>query len=265
MKGITKDIESYYGKAVKIMFPGLGATPLGEIEKIILCLRAPRSVVLSRKNLISNISVVKDGKEHYGSEFLKPDATTYIEAMGRLMMWAGQVFWDKTFILHYEDVVSETEQTIRALCDFLGVEYNKTFDACVDKDLDRATGDDPIKNIDLAEKIYTALSLKDKGGAEDLFKFLTDKRNSQIKWVDEEHGTWLLISEAMESSLENNDKGVKDKLLDTLKNRNPIFKCLSYSRSDTEYSIKGHTRKKVLCRKDENEKTLEACYSCKGM
>jgi len=279
MRGIPEDKADHYaGKVVKVMFPGLGRTPMGSVDKIILCLRDPREIALSQSRLISRTEVLdKEGNVRFEGELLKIKPDRYIRVMGYMCFWANDnsVFWDKTLTVDYKSIVRSPKIILPLIADHVGKVCLDSFFKLVDKKLYRSIDTSDLQDFDLAVRIYNALLARDINQKlmDDIITWRKTKRGEALQWIDDdtEFGTWLPIGPSLYRSFKTNNNNVLTKfrmILPSLQH-NCSKLCGFYQRSETEtYKIVRPSdigpieRKKVVCGKDDTLKTLEACHRC---
>lgn len=270
MRG-AEDPSVYTGKTLKIMFPGLGMTPMSGVKHIILCLRDPREIAYSQRMLVTQASVIdNDGNRRYAGEMTKVKQDNYVRAMGQFCKWAYQndVFWGKTHIVNYADVIDNAEATVKRLCSFVGKPFVKDAAAAVDASLYRSIPGDSVHGFDLALLIYR--SLLNRSVSAGLIKEIDEafriNRMESVSWV----GEWgYPVNPGMYRALKSKNTGLVKKM-DVKFSGADFKKCEYYSESDIEfYEIKrppdlGTLRRPmVLCRKTTAFKTIEACFLCR--
>lgn len=261
--GKFKDPSSFVGKAVKVIVPGVLNIPLDHIEKIIFCLRDPSEVMESQRNLVSNIEVATEDGKKYAPELLQRSFRNYIHGMGMLILIASEDFWNKTLVVEHKNLMSNHVEEIQKISSFLNVPF-------VDKNLvknELYRSKAVIEADPLALEIYNSIKLRDFAIVKDKIKTWFENQNLQnVRWVDEsEFQTFAMSNLSLHKSLVSNNKGVRDKLIESSKNTKHYFDCPYYSRNGEEYTIKriglpDLIRKKVTCSHFKEEKTLEFCH-----
>jgi len=260
---ITNPSE-FIGKAVKVVIPGVMRVPLENIEKIIFCLRNPSEVIESQRNLMSNVEVGTTEGKKYLPELTQRSFINYIRSMGILVLGATDEFWNKTLVVEYQELITKPEKVIQKISEFLNVPF-------VDKNLikpDLYRSKAVIEVDPLAMEIYNAIKTKNFSGIKnDLQDYLQNLAFENVRWVDEsEFQTFILMGLSLYKSLVSNNKGTRDKLVESSKRTKHYFDCPYYSRNGEEYTIRRPgelldlTRKKVTCSYFKEEKTLEFCY-----
>lgn len=264
--------EDYSGKAVKILFPGIGLTPMSGIEKIILCVRDPREIAVSQTMLISQAEVVdKVGNHRYSGELTKIKPDRYILAMGTFLKWAyrNDVFWGKTHTVDYADIIERTVPTLKALCSFVGKGFTPVLADSIDLSLYRSSVES-LQGFELAVKIYTAFKTRLIGVdlLEEIDAFMRSTALENIVWVSE---FGFPVNGALYRSLVVNNNGVRDKLDPKHIKGSDFRQCEFFSQSDAEFyesmrppDIGTKQVPKVLCQKDGLFKTLVGCFRCRS-
>jgi len=264
--GLFKEPEKFTGQAVKVVVPGVVRVPLQYIEKIIFCLRDPSEVIESQRNLISNVEVATLEGKKYSHELLQRSFNNYIRQMGILILNSDDNFWNKTIVVEYKNLIVDHTHEIQKISDFLNVSF-------VDKDLvkDNLYRSKPVIESDpLAFRIYESIKTKDFLTLKLELKEWFDYQNFlNTQWVDEEEfGTFALSNLSLHKSFVSNNKGIRDKLLQSSKKVKHYFDCSCYSRNGEEYIIRRPEelpdliRKKVTCSHHKKEVTVEFCHQC---
>lgn len=262
--------EHFSGKAVKILFPGVGRVPMGKVDKIIYCVRDPKIIMHSQRLLTGNTIVNSKSGEVFANEVKKLSFRPYFNRTGRFCFWldGNDVFWDKSFIVDYDDLMTKPELVLKQICRFLGKVYSDDILDCIDPSLYRSQAVEIEENNELAENIYLATKSKDVSGVmESLRYYFEDQRVKNVRWVDDEFGTWTTITIKSYHSYLNDNRFVRSRLIASLPKRKKFYpiSCKHYNRDGSEYTIKRYgipdlVRKKVLCK--GHEKTLEECCRC---
>jgi hypothetical protein len=292
------------GKTVKLISRALLQTPrevIEKIDKIIFCSRNPREVMQSQTRLVSNVMVATPNSEDwkYTPEITKINYTKYKESVGRFILAAeNSNLWDKILVVDYHDMMFDTEEQIKRICDYLELPYDietyyykdgeimdyqdSPFDnakSLIKKELYRSK---QVKEYDkLALDIYKSLKNKEFDKIrKSIKKFISNSNLKNTRWLDDtEFKTWVIGGWDLYKSLITNNKGVRDKLQATAKiNSLPIRDCMHYDPTGEEYTIMrvkqlpDLTRTKIKCShsffflKDNKERptqvTRETCYNC---
>jgi hypothetical protein len=263
--GKFKDPEKFLGSAIKVVVPGVMNVAVEHIEKIIFCLRNPSEVIESQRYLISGIEVATDEGKKYSAELLERNFTNYIRSMGVLILSVSDEFWNKTLVVQHQNLMSNPCLEIQKISHFLGVSFVNA--NIVDQNLYRIK---PIVGCDpLALEIYECIKTKDFLLIKDkIKKYFQELIRKDVCWVDEdEFKTFVLSNLSLHKTLVTNNKGVRDKLLKTSKQKKHYFDCQYYSRNGEEYTIKridlpDLVRPKVTCSYHKKEQTLEFCHQC---
>ena len=138
MRG-TREIQDFGGKVLKLICPaawsresprGFAGTPDHLVWKRILCLRHPKPVAYSQSQLRGDIQVV--GEDEFSEtptcawEDLEQEVSPmrYLRENGFLMDYLidnGLTGSDRLLVVDYDDMVNQTEETIRRIAEFVGV------------------------------------------------------------------------------------------------------------------------------------------------
>jgi hypothetical protein len=264
--GRFKKPEDYKGKVVKVVVPGILNTPVEHIEKVIFCLRNPSEIIESQRKLIGNVEVATTDGVKFSPELLKRSFDSYKRSMSMMVFLATQEFWDKTYIAVYEDVVMKYDEELEKISSFLGIPNTKKN---VMKDgLYRSKA--VLELDEFTSELYNAIKEKNFSNIKDKAKkYLQDAISESVQWVDEsEFQTYVMSNLSLHKSMLTNNKGLRDKLLESSKKSKHYFDCQYYTRKTNElYTIKrpGYpdlTRLKVNCKHYKENKTLEFCHQC---
>jgi hypothetical protein len=245
-------------------------------SKIIVCLRNPKEIVRSSKDLDSNIKIA-DGDDWNTSLKLSPENPgRYINRTANFVVWLSTNKWilDNMIFINTDDYYTDPNTVLTQLCVDLGLSTDRIADAIklIDNKLYRSSDnyewkENMAKDGALAERIFKALkSKKVTTVAKDIKKIMKDNMPEKIKWLDTEFNTNSFIGPSMYRSLKINNRGVRDKLQLTGKKRQVV--CDNLASSDEQYTIPRPTdigdltRNKIYCSKDNISKTLEECHYC---
>ena len=282
-------MSDYFGKALKIITNGIQRTDMRHVCKMILCIRNPKNIAVSQKKLVGGIEVMDvDDPDRwlYVQEAFEPSPLMYLRGTGNFIMWLSQneEWSNKILVVDYEDMILNTELQINRIIEFINIEdISEQRSAAlgnVDKNLSRSQefsewSDEHKESGMLAMELYESLKTMDI--VEITAKLLDVRAQSELEsvsWVDDdsEFGTWLFCHPATWRSLKTNNKGLRDKLLRSRKNRELLrsqsYHCTHYSRDGETYVVSRPPdvgdliRSKVSCERDKDEKTLEECMSC---
>ena len=284
----TKKASKYeylYGKTFKLICRAMIQTDiefLNKIDKIIFCLRNPREIVESQKNLFSNISVVENGSWNDKNNKVKPKFDLYKNSMSHYILLANKLnLWNRTLVVDYKDIINDTENQIINICKFLEKDYKPELSNLVEKRLYRSNFVDIYDQK--AEMLYkTIKSLNTNKVEKQIKKYLIKERIENMIWLDDtEFGTWVLVGESLHKSLITNNKNVRYKLLESAEITSKPTSCPYYKEDKETYTIfrrfaNNLTRKKIYCEKprqfeQENEDigtrifgkiSREKCFSC---
>ena len=116
---ITEDV-------IKILSHGLQATHGDLIDKIIFCIRDPREVVTSQRDIIYSTS--NDSMRYMA----------YIEHTKSILSYIEDEDWDIIKVVDFKDMHEKTEETIKGIASFLGKDVNSEALAVVRPDLYRS-------------------------------------------------------------------------------------------------------------------------------
>ena len=116
---ITEDV-------IKILAHGLQATCGSLIDKIIFCIRDPREVVISQRDIIYSTS--NDGMRYMA----------YIEHTKSILSYIKESDWDIIQVVDFKDMHGKTKETIKGIAKFLGKKVTPEALAVVRPDLYRS-------------------------------------------------------------------------------------------------------------------------------
>jgi len=300
MKGLHGDeVDEFYGKIVKIigsaiperMAPSgiITGTEKKIIDKIILCIRNPKHIALSQVDISSNIDVqIADIGESEDVVFTEnrqiPTPLRYIRGMGVFIKWLDENpdMKDKILVVDYEDMHSNPSQQIDKICDFLGENPSdelkqKAIDnvkPSLKRSNDFSDWDEKFKDDgELVELMYNALKTLNTVSVTALIEERQQMdRLENASWLDEEFNLWIRVQPSLFRSLGKNNRNVRTELEKSSIARRQAGRtsdqCKYYDRNGEEYTIKRPedigdlTRKKVVCTRDKDEKTIEQCLTC---
>jgi hypothetical protein len=292
MRGIPSDDYAMFdGCAIKIIVSGL--VEFGYLgrkvgtnreilnrSKIIWCLRNPRSVAKSQKNLQTNVQLNVDGKFQHANKFFAENPERYVDEIGLFYKWLkeNEAIFKNVLIVDYDNMLKDPEEQIDNVINHIGLTVSNTQRLAAIKNVDpslyRSDKDfewtDNLKDVGLlADDLYLSI----KTGSYDVLRKIqeqSDKKLSDlIHWVDnEELGTWLLVSASLFRSLKSNTNHVRDKLCKLYKHTQKPTACTDYSISDEKYIIQRPkdlgdlTRSKIKCKNAATPITIEECWKC---
>jgi len=277
--------EYLYGKTFKIICRAMIQTDLkfiNNIDKIIFCLRNPREIMESQKNLFSNVAVATNNSWNDKNDKTEPMFDQYKNYIGRYVLLANRLnLWNKTLVVDYANMLSNPEKQIKKVCEFLGKEYRPELSNLVEKRLYRSS---QIKQYDKkAEFLYkTIKTLNTKKVENQIKKYLIKEKIENITWLDDtEFETWVIAGESLYKSLVNNNKGVRDKLKESALLNSKPTQCPYYQEDKETYTIfrrytNNLVRKKINCEKPQSVEyengehgisifgkiSREHCFSC---
>jgi len=277
--------EHLYGKTFKIICRAMIQTDLefiNHIDKIIFCLRNPREIMESQKNLFSNIAIAEGDSWNDKNDKVKPNFDQYKNYIGRYVLLANRLnLWSKTLIVDYKNMLSNPEEQIKKVCEFVEKEYKPELADLVEKRLYRSN---PVKQYDKkAEFLYKTIKTLNTSKVEkQIKKYLIKERIENTTWLDDtEFKTWTIAGESLYKSLVSNNKGVRDKLRTSANRNSKPIQCPYYQEHEETYTIfrrfaENLVRKKIVCEKPrhfeyENEEygttifgkiSREQCFNC---
>ena len=299
VRGLTSMEEDYKGKAIKIITRGLyrRALPNGRVvgtdpslvDKVILCIRNPRHIALSQRDLSGPVAVPdEDNSDQWVPARMPISPLRFLGDMGMFVGWLSEAAnWDamrpKILVVDYEDM--HDAPPIAAIAAHLGISTDSrrisAALANVDPLLKRSTEwtgwlpEHAAEGV-LADDIYAALKAWDrnafaavKGEVDGL---VSEQRLEQARWLDEEH-TWVTLGPSLWRSILVNENNVRVNLVQSLEHKRQYrllpSQCVHYSRS-TEHSqtikrpvdLGDLVQPLVVCARDGDEKALQQCKHC---
>lgn len=296
MRG-TQDKEKLQGKAIKIIVDGLPERLVKhkdgeEIEigtsseiiddaKIILCLRDPMQVAESQTHLMGNVHIADDKGEFQDMTNLMPEnPERYAVEMGRFYFWLKKMrpeLEEKMLKIDFEDMHDQSEIQINRIIEFTSIscteEQHRAAISNVSGDLRRAIHTKKWRPEHetvgtLAVGLYRYFRYGEDPEERLIEDFLIDRVLENVSWVDTEVGLWTRSNPVFHRQLLENLRGLRDKMILQYKGRRNQSYCEHFKYSQEEYTMprpKGLgdlVRKKVACKKDNENKTLEQCYVC---
>lgn len=283
------DEEKYGGKAIKIVLTGLPKTDSSVVSQYIWCLRPPREIAASQRNLITSVelTVAQENSEEWIVNSQKTTARTYINTVGDSLKWLCENphIMDKFNIIKHKDLILNTKNAIENISKKSNLKLTKKqIDASastVDSTLYRYKNppewsERVIKIGQLADEIYEAVVSFDLNQMRLLVpeishvqqqmklenEIFIDKESSMIvspdfmrMYLDEETGP-KLKAQINEKTKLRKKQGIL------------YYNCKYYKESEEKYTIKTPedlpdvTRNKVACGRDKDTKTIEQCYKC---
>ena len=282
MRGFRDDsmARKFYGKAIKIITPGLFRTKLRHVDKIIFCLRDPREIALSQSKLVSGVTVFTEEGEKYAPELQKIEPKRYIQSMGRFVFWQKTFpeFWEKVIIINYKDMLQSPDETIFEIVDFIkpSTSLDRYLKAVseVDPSLYRSVDFEwETEDGELAQRIYEGMQKQDLSDVElDVSAYIRNQRLENIRWLDDdEFKTWMMSNPSLHRSLVTNNNNVRSNLQKsaaTTRIGNIPVLCDFYETGGEEYTIPRPedigplTRSKIKCDEKKEEATREVCFNC---
>ena len=198
------------GTAVKIMSTGMlpllpdrqhfGTLP-DSYEKIIWCIRNPKAVSVSQRQIQNTGQTVEEGK--WTRSALAASPARILFGSGPFAEWASkqdEQLKDKILFVDYDELVENPELIIDNIISHLDINNRRKEEAesIVNKDLTRSTLDDwpdVIKNIgELADDLYVGLKNKNWALVQSIIPNIQMEREyrrlESIKWTDNEFGTY---------------------------------------------------------------------------
>jgi len=288
------EAEKYKGKVMKIITSGIPEhiSPRGMvgtskklINKIILCVRNPKNISVSQKNLINNsLLVAGENDDWVYHNDAPPSPLAYIGRTGSFVLWLEDnldIIKD-ILIVEYEDMNSNPKEEINKIIKFLEIkptedQLQKAIDNVKPK-LNRSQSFEKWpeqfeEDGELAMDIYDAITSLDEEKVTYVSTLLKTRqlknRLEGSRWVDdnEGQGTWINVDPSLYRSIVVNKNNLQDKLAPNARN-NDCTKCRYHELSDKEYLIErpvdlGDLRRKMIdCLRDKDLKTIEQCYHC---
>lgn len=302
MRGI-QDEKLIKNKAVKIIVEGLPERVIsrknkdGEVEekiigtkpeilekaKIILCLRNPRNVAISQKNLQerNKVKIVNEDNEFVDIKKVFPEnPTRYAYEMSKFYFWIKEnpEIENKLLKIDFDDMHDKTEQQIDRLEKYLELD-------CLDEKKQLAIENVTNKlrrSVDfegwheqlkesgkVAEMLYEYFKNGKEVDEEFLKEYLKNKYLESVQWIDTEYGSWVKM---------NCD--LWRQMRDMLHVREHMLKYQNvYGQRNCEYygdfvdeeieihrpkDIGNLKQKKIKCLKDGESKVLLQCWACFG-
>lgn len=286
MQGMRDLEDKNKGKVVKIITNGVYereapnghmlGTPAKHIDKIIMCLRDPRHIAVSQKDLsgggIEIASIDENGIDQWVDAPKPISPMRYIQSMGHFIMWLADNhdLDDKILTVDFEEM--HTDKPIEKIAAHLGItptdEQITAAKDNIDPLLKRSTdfegwGDSDIDGI-LAMDIYESLKnwdTKQFGGlGAQIEEMIRHEMLENVRWVDTENCTWVTMAAGLFR------KGTTTPLNPVLV---PISSC-KYFGKDTEHTytierpldLGDLVRPMVKCGRDNNSYTCEYCKNC---
>ncbi len=276
-RGIHSEEQAleYKDKAIKLVTNGLSHTikpVIDKIDKVIFCLRNPREVAQSQKKLSSTIMVASTNEDDwtFSPEHMKADLMRYVTTVGTYLLRSVNKtdLWDRTLVVDYGDLLKDAEPQIKRISEFLEVPYNPETQNLIRQDLYRSS---PVPETnDLADDIYNAIKAQKFDDMLDpIMDCFRQKQLENVRWLDDtEYFTWTISGWDLHKSLKINNKGIRDKLVQSAKTRPLPTICKHYSATGEDYTVErvdqlgSLVRSKIICNKKEEEVTREQCFNC---
>jgi len=280
MKIITSGIPENIGPH------GIHGTSKELINKVILCLRNPKNIAVSQKNLIDDSVLVAGENEDEGWVYhndAPPSPLAYLNRTGSFIIWLedNMDIIDDILVVEFEEMQMGAPEQIQRVIDFLGIDvsedqFNKAV-SNVKPSLARSEAfdkwpDNFKEEGELAMEIYDSLLSMSKEKITLISSKLKSKslenRLERVKWIDcdQGEGTWALIDPQMFRDIKDNKNNLKTNLLKHV-NVNST-KCKYHVLSDESYTIQRPedlgdlTRNMIFCERDEDLRTIEQCLQC---
>jgi len=270
-------INSLHGKTVKLICRAMLGTPrevIDKMDKVIFCSRNPKEVMQSQTKLVSSVMGASQDDWRYAPEVSKIDYSNYKISVGKYILAADEAgLWERTLVVDYHDMLFDTKNQIKRICNFLKIPYEIEVLYYKDGEIVEKF----INNIDESSKLIKSDLYRSRMVHEhdklafDLYKSLKTKKFDKIKksvksfmeklslkkktWLDDtEFKTWTISGWNLHKSLITNNKGVRDKLQETARIKStPIRDCIYYNPTGKEYTIRrvqeltDITRTKIKC------------------
>jgi len=292
------DAERFKGKVMKIITSGIPVhhgprgmhgTDKKLIDKIILCVRNPKNIAVSQKNLVDETVLVAGKNEDEGWVYNNdspPSPLAFLQRTGPFLIWLddnADIIKD-ILVVEYEDMQSDPKTQIQRVIDFLNIDHTEQmFEAAV-KNVKPALARSksfkewPEKFKDdgeLAMGMYDALSSMDLEKitliSAELKERTLKNRLERSEWIDDdEHGegTWIRVNPDLIRSIIENRNYLRTNLLSKVGWTNKSSNCSHNKSSEKEYTIERPDdlgdlkRKMVFCKRDQDHKTIEQCNMC---
>jgi len=284
MRGIPEaNLDEYDDHVVKLITPALMKTSYPHIGRIIFCLRDPREIALSQKNLSSPVEVVgENDKWEFAPKAMLPNYKRYARSISHFFMYIyhnANVLY-KTLFVDYHDVVFKTEHTLLDIIAHLeiGVSKQTVKDAVKlqDPSLYRSKNYEDFDDKYFHMAMYLYDKLKRQEFTDEVFtyvsEFLKDESKERSTWLDDtEFGTWVRMKANLYRSVKMNNRGVRTKLIrgaNTNRFRYRPAHCKFYRPIGKEYTIvrpkdiEDLTRRSICCMYHGKDMTREHCYGC---
>lgn len=295
----TRDIEPYKGKAVKIITSGIWprtarngmefGTPPSLVDKYIFCVRNPRQIAISQKDLSDRgvLGPSEDG-EGWALPQRSVSASVFIERSGPALVWMSrqpQDVLDKFMSVDFGDMITDPASVLPGVMDHIERTYTsaqmQAAVANVEKALNRSISlkdwpDDMENEGMIADRLYGAFKSLNRvemaATSTAVQEFILSKRFESAVWVDDED-TWVTMTVETKRQVAIN----KYDLATTLRTQLPDYRrnfmicdqCDHYERDAGKvYTIRrpddlgALTRPMVKCGRDDEYKTVEMCKSC---
>ena len=300
MGGLRHMRDDLKGHAIKIVTNGLyereqangqvAGTPLELIDKIILCVRDPRHIAVSQKDLSGGVEVAAEGIDQWVNMPRTVSPLRTVRGLGSFLIWLAadenlDAMRPKILVVDYETMHSHAAQAVDDVARFLGLKPKPgqlaAAVANVEPLLRRATdfaGWQPkdAAEGDLAERIYGAMKELKPGDVAGLAAETEDaldtRRLEVVRWVDDAH-TWVGVTAQLYRWMLADRHGVGTNLSGSLRGKRQaglIPDACPYWGRDPEhtYSIERPAdlgplvRPMVKCGRDNKLTTVEGCKLC---
>lgn len=281
-------IKEFMGKALKVITQGIPNTDMRKVYKVILCIRNPKNVAVSQKQLMGGpVKMVSEDPDRwiYLQEAINPSPLRYLQGTGSFIVWLSdnEEWLSRILVVDYEDMIKKSTEQIEKIVTFTGIvsteEQKAEAVANIDSELQRSKefkewSEEHKEAGNLAMVMYDSLKILDVVESSALLRERqAEYILEEISWVDDsEFETWLLIRALLWRSLQSNNLNVRTKLQASRKVKERAktlsYICNHYSRNGQDYTINrpldigALTRKKVTCSRDDDEKTVEECVTC---
>jgi len=290
MRGLRRLEDDLKGKAIKIITNGLCertlpngktvGTPWKLIDRIVYCVRDPRHVAVSQKDLSSGVEVAAPGGDQWVHAPGPISPLRYVQSMGAMVAWLCDDYdriTERMLIVDYEQM--HTDAPLAAIAEHLGVspgvEQLQAAAGNIDPLLKRSTefeGWPEAWEVEgaLAERIYAAVRALDRPALEalrgELEEMAAHWRLERTRFVDTEYGTWVTMAADLCRKVRTDEE---------LRRRIRLHVSLRPCRCGHYDVDENHTyaiprpadlgdlvRPMVSCGRDDDLKTYEECKHC---
>lgn len=121
-----QELDGHGGRAIKIVTrgilppTGLRGTDPGLVWRYLLCLRDPRHVAESQRDLRRPVEVPGETIDGWTSHRARPDPGRYLETMGRLAIWLAEDSPSGWLVVDYDRTLGDPLTQLSLIAQFLG-------------------------------------------------------------------------------------------------------------------------------------------------